>query len=180
MTPKRSLLMTVPWNEENAAHLMRRAGFGVRSSGVEKALTRLGQSIFDPPSVFGWDEGLAWLSSNGVVGRLRVAEQIADARADWDSPYKWSLKKLAGKKKTWDEQSAAEVVSTVVSRLGLRQPDPASFTLLESYLKKDSSGAEGEFALNEDVVDEKVRGLVALVLSSADHQFAESTPGATS
>jgi uncharacterized protein (DUF1800 family) len=40
----------------------------------------MGQGLFYPPSVKGWDGGLAWLSAGGLVERMQVAAEIA-ARA---------------------------------------------------------------------------------------------------
>ena len=41
------------------------------------ALERMGQILFQPPSVKGWPNGTAWLTSAGTVERIRAARRIA-------------------------------------------------------------------------------------------------------
>ena len=39
---------------------------------------RLGQDLFYPPNVFGWDGGRAWISTGTLLGRARFASELAD------------------------------------------------------------------------------------------------------
>jgi uncharacterized protein (DUF1800 family) len=39
---------------------------------------RLGQDLFFPPSVFGWDGGRAWISTGSLLGRARFAAELTD------------------------------------------------------------------------------------------------------
>ena len=43
------------------------------------ALERMGQILFQPPSVKGWPNGTAWLTSAGTVERIRAARRISKA-----------------------------------------------------------------------------------------------------
>ncbi|MGL4745387.1 MAG: DUF1800 domain-containing protein [Dermatophilaceae bacterium] len=45
---------------------------------VVAALTRLGQVPFRPPSVGGWPQGRAWLSTSGLTGRTELARLLVD------------------------------------------------------------------------------------------------------
>jgi uncharacterized protein (DUF1800 family) len=45
---------------------------------LHASLERMGQIPFRPPSVKGWTSGSGWLTSAGLVERLRVARRIAD------------------------------------------------------------------------------------------------------
>ena len=38
---------------------------------------RLGQKLFYPPTVFGWDGGRAWITSGTLLGRARFAQELA-------------------------------------------------------------------------------------------------------
>lgn len=38
---------------------------------------RLGQKLFFPPTVFGWDGGRAWITSGTLLGRARFAQELA-------------------------------------------------------------------------------------------------------
>jgi hypothetical protein len=44
----------------------------------------MGQILFRPPSVKGWTTGRGWLGTTGVVERLRLAREVADAAPEPD------------------------------------------------------------------------------------------------
>ncbi len=62
---------------ELAVSSLRAAGFSTVPTWVHGALDAMGQILFRPPSVKGWPSGATWLSSAGVVERLRVASRLA-------------------------------------------------------------------------------------------------------
>lgn len=139
---------------------------------IGEYLQSLGQSIFDPPSVFGWNEGMSWASSNALLQRSQMAERIADARGFDSPPIVWKPKSFLPKPSKWGGYDAAGVVEFVLSALGPVRAEPSTVALLEQYLLADENGLPGSFSLAEDSIDSKVRGLVALVLSSPEFQLA--------
>ena len=95
------------------AGMLRSAGMGVDRADWSWLMDHMGQTLFEPPSVAGWDWGAAWLSTNTTRARfdavtrllrssplavpddsvppgLSPAEQLAQARAatglPWTSP----------------------------------------------------------------------------------------------
>ncbi|MDA1194905.1 MAG: DUF1800 domain-containing protein [Planctomycetota bacterium] len=56
---------------------LRAVGAETVPAVVPEALARMGQVLFYPPSVKGWPEGRAWMSSVGIVERLRAAQIIS-------------------------------------------------------------------------------------------------------
>jgi uncharacterized protein (DUF1800 family) len=55
-----------------------RVDFEERSGrGLYQALAAMGQIPFDPPSVAGWDGGLAWLAESPFLTRLNVLAGFA-------------------------------------------------------------------------------------------------------
>jgi uncharacterized protein (DUF1800 family) len=65
-------------------------GTGIRETPlwVHGALERMGQILFRPPSVKGWPDGTAWLTSAAVVERMKAARRLANAKpaaAEWIS-----------------------------------------------------------------------------------------------
>ena len=48
---------------------VRRLGIQVDGNFLLVASTELGQKLFDPPSVKGWDEGEAWINTGSLLGR---------------------------------------------------------------------------------------------------------------
>jgi uncharacterized protein (DUF1800 family) len=128
----------------------------------------LGQSLFDPPTVFGWDPGLAWVTTAGMLERASAAQWIAGAR-EKENPVKYTPKKLLGAGSA--KIGAAEVVARVTSALGLA-PAASTLAALTAYLQKDDGGATVPFVVDKDSIDKKVRGLIALALASPEFQVA--------
>ena len=63
---------------------------------VSDALSELGQALFYPPNVKGWDGGRAWINSSTLVGRTNFVSQLTrDASTRWHG---------ASKSEFWREQ----------------------------------------------------------------------------
>jgi uncharacterized protein (DUF1800 family) len=65
-------------------------GTGTRETPlwVHGSLERMGQILFRPPSVKGWPDGTAWLTSAAVVERMKAARRLAGSKpaaAEWIS-----------------------------------------------------------------------------------------------
>lgn len=128
--------------------------------------TDLGQEPFNPPSVFGWDEGLAWVGVGGLLGRARAAQEIAGAR-DKDGSIQFDPRKLLGSPKKFKKFTPEQTLDQVLAQLGSLAIAPTTRTALLTYL----APPVGEtFVLDDDTIDTKVRGLVALLLSSPEFQ----------
>jgi uncharacterized protein (DUF1800 family) len=135
------------------------------------SVTDMGQALFNPPSVFGWDEGLGWVATSGVMERATTAEWIADAR-DKYAPVRFKPDKLMPKKKDWAALDAAAVVQLALSVLDLPDADAGTIAQLQAYAAADENGDPQAVVVDEDFVDLKLRGLFALVLSSPEWQLA--------
>ncbi len=59
---------------------------------LDRRLTQLGQRLFFPPNVAGWDRGRAWLNSATLIGRLNLAWDLAS-----QSPPQMDLPELASR-----------------------------------------------------------------------------------
>ncbi|MCC6744308.1 MAG: DUF1800 domain-containing protein [Acidobacteria bacterium] len=58
------------------------AGIGATPSWAVESMGRMGQTLFAPPTVKGWDGGGAWLSAGALLERMRFAARLAaEARA---------------------------------------------------------------------------------------------------
>lgn len=134
-------------------------------------LQDLGQSLLNPPSVFGWPQGLEWVGTSGLLERAQVADWIMEQR-DKKDPIKLRPSRLLGGKKSWKDMGASEVVATVLSALGVDNPSPSTVSALETYVAQDGSGDPQPVEVDDEFVDSKVRGLVALICASPEFQFA--------
>ena len=135
------------------------------------AIQAMGQSLYNPPTVFGWDDGLAWVSTSGMLERAASAEWMADARNKY-APITFNPVKLMGKKKDWTGMDAAAVVAQVLGQLDLPDADSGTAATLQEYAAADQNGDPQPVAVDEDYIDVKVRGLIALILSGPEYQLA--------
>jgi uncharacterized protein (DUF1800 family) len=55
---------------------LRTLGGRASPSAVVKAVAAMGQELYAPPSVKGWDTGMAWLSSTTLLGRYNFALSV--------------------------------------------------------------------------------------------------------
>jgi hypothetical protein len=136
-----------------------------------EAIQYLGQSIADPPSVFGWKEDLAWVSSNGLFSRLRAGEEIGSGREPAWQLFLWNPLPLLPPRRQWPAQTAAATVDRLLARLGPVAVQSTTRDALIAYLNTSPDGQPEAFVLNRDTIDSKVRGLVALILACPEYQF---------
>jgi uncharacterized protein (DUF1800 family) len=118
-------------------------------------LLEMGQTVLEPPSVFGWNWEEAWISSVGLLARYEVVRDTVTSR----------FSKAFKPEKLIDvELTGAALVDAVIEQLGLG----------------GALGANSQFTANQrqdlidyvndntvDDPDAKVRGLYGLVLQSA-------------
>jgi uncharacterized protein (DUF1800 family) len=135
------------------------------------AIQAMGQSLYNPPTVFGWPEGLEWVATAGLLERAATAERMADARDKW-APVKFNPVPLMGKKKDWAAMDAAAVVARTLAALDMSDVDPATVAVLEQYAAADQNGDPQPVVVDEDYIDVKVRGLLALIMSGPEYQMA--------
>jgi uncharacterized protein (DUF1800 family) len=118
----------------------------------------MGMTLFEPPSVNGWPQGLPWLSSGQFLARLDFAQACASGRTN---TLKLIPKKLVPKNAT----TASEVVDGILHRLQIQNsiPSDARQALIDYF--------DGETDFKDPIVLEtKVRGAVALALQLPEVQ----------
>ena len=116
-------------------------------------LENMGMALFEPPTVNGWDNGLAWVSSGQFLARVNFAQTLAAGR---DS----TLRLIPTKVMSAAATSAAVVVDGLLGRLGIASRVPAgSRQALIDYF-----GGATNFA-DPTVIEKKVRGAIYLMLT---------------
>ncbi|HSN69378.1 MAG TPA: DUF1800 domain-containing protein [Thermoanaerobaculia bacterium] len=121
-----------------------RAAFGI--------LAAQGQVLFNPPDVDGWPEGLAWINSGTILGRMNFAATMSAAL---------DPAVLAGDARIG---SAAQLVEVWLEKLGPLHVDAATRAKLEQYVE---SG--GGLTPQNQVA--RSRGLAHLILSLPEWQM---------
>jgi len=128
-------------------------------------LTGMGQVVFLPPSVFGWDWDTAWVSSATLLARYTFATDLTSARGNGKTAFR--PEKLVKTTLT----DAATIVASVTDVLGITDQltDSERQTLID-YLTDGVPGASINLR-DATVRNTKLNGLFALALQSPAYQL---------
>lgn len=136
---------------------------------IGSKLQQIGQSLFDPPTVFGWDYGLSWVAASGMLDRYKVGQWFAAARAK-DHPIQFKPQTILGA--GFSKLDPSEAATRLLAAFGIFQPAPPTVAALATYLSTDDGGGSLEWKITPDYIDKKIRGAIALILGSSDFQAA--------
>ncbi len=123
----------------------------IRWPGVIKVLADLGQNIFEPPSVKGWEGGRLWITSSSLLQRANFATEVTTTSQF--GPLSETVRHVS-----------SEGSEAIVSQLGRwLLSDHLDDTIRQELLKFYVS-AEG-------TADQKLRGLLQLILTLPEYQL---------
>jgi uncharacterized protein (DUF1800 family) len=128
-------------------------------------LQAMGQQLFEPPSVFGWEWEKAWITSATVLARARFARDVIAARGSGGTSFR--PEKLVDLSLTAPEA----ILEASLDALGIAdQVTSAQRLVLLDYLT--DAGARTSLDLeNEDTRNRKLHGLFGLLLQSPAYQL---------
>jgi uncharacterized protein (DUF1800 family) len=137
--------------------------FGIREVNDEAlaALNRMGQQLFDPPSVKGWDGGAAWLNSQTVLARENYVNYLVNAQMMSQSG-SWLVDGVPDSA----QAAAAKLVGTIL----LGDASPASRAQLQGYLDGDGTSALGRLSVEN--YQERMRGAAYLTMAMPAYQLS--------
>jgi uncharacterized protein (DUF1800 family) len=126
---------------------------------VPAETVKMGQELFNPPTVKGWDGGASWINSTTMLARMNFANNLALARG-----------------------STGVNPAAIVSQNGLKSPEQIVDFLSQSLgplpldggARADLVGYYNQTTGNTtaDSMDTKVRGLLHLLMGTAEYQLA--------
>ena len=131
---------------------------GYQGFSVNSALTpmlNMGQQLFEPPDVNGWELGPGWFSTGGMLSRMNFASLVATNQ-------RVALRDAARPAKN----SAEELVEYCYSRLTLPAPTSEAYGTLVNYVK---SG--GTWTGTDAQLLTKAAGVFHLITGSSEYQF---------
>ena len=131
---------------------------GWRGFSVNDALgplANMGQTLFEPPDVAGWDTGQAWFSTGGMLARMNFAATVAGNQRF----------NLASAAKPF-AASPESVLSYFLDQLASAPLDGSVMLELAGYLR-----ATGAWTGSDAQLQVKAAGLVHLLVGSAEYQF---------
>ena len=130
-------------------------GFSVDSA--LQPLVNMGQQLFEPPDVNGWELGAGWFSTGGMLARMNFASTLALNQ-------RFALRDQA--RDGWVGNSADNLLSFVLERLSLPVPDAPVRAALINYIN-----AGGPFTGSEAQLLNKTGGLFHLLTGSGEYQL---------
>ncbi|HEX4440188.1 MAG TPA: DUF1800 domain-containing protein [Thermoanaerobaculia bacterium] len=136
-------------------------------SAPANALAGMGQSLFNPSDAKGWDWGMAWLNTGSLFARASLANTLASNRGTAGSRFDASAL-LGGA----DASTAEGVVDALAARLNVEDAAGGVRDAWIAYLEANDDGSRGTWANDTAHVDEKVRGLVHVMLTGPAFQLA--------
>jgi uncharacterized protein (DUF1800 family) len=128
-------------------------GFALANALVP--LGNMGQNLFEPPDVNGWDTGKGWFSSGSMLARMNFAQSVASSRQT----------QLAGASQPY-AQSPGRVLSWALDSIRTAPMDDAVKAELESYLV-----ANGPWTGSAAQLQIKVPGLARLIAGTPEYQL---------
>jgi uncharacterized protein (DUF1800 family) len=165
---------SVKWPVDFVISTLRLAGMKLKSryqfinggtyDEIRDELSNMGQLLFEPPSVFGWDWESAWMSSSTLLARYGFARDLIGARGRGRTTFRPERLFDFAESPTADPDV---VVATVAELFGVGDafaPGSVARNALVDYLT-DGNGGTVDFS---DYVtrDTKLRGVVGLILQS--------------
>lgn len=144
------------WPVEFVARSLKEVGW--RGFSVDSALTPLtnmGQQLFEPPDVNGWELGPGWFSSGAMLARMNFAAQLALNQ-------KFNLRDLS----RGSGPTPEALVSHILDRLSSPPFAPDCYRALVDYAR-----AGGNWNGSDTQLATKASGLVHLIVGSGDYQL---------
>ena len=130
-----------------------RVGFSV--DGAITPLLNMGQQLFEPPDVNGWELGAGWFSTGGMLARMNFAAALATNQ-------RFELRNVAQSAKA----SPEALLNFALSRLTVPDQAASERTALLDYIK-----AGGTWSGSDTQMLNKTGGLFHLLTGSGDYQL---------
>jgi hypothetical protein len=142
-------------------------------------LSTLGQELFAPPNVKGWDGGLAWINTNTLLARYNEAAAIAEGDTSMLAGMA-AGKKPAQQRRIQNRMQKSRLGGVNVEKI-LTPEDRADKDqliaalekrLLQTTLKDKQQQAVRDYLNSKGDLDEsEIRGAIRLIMSTPEYQL---------
>jgi uncharacterized protein (DUF1800 family) len=144
------------WPVEFTIRAIKDVGWrGLSLNDARVALGNMGQVLFDPPDVAGWESGQSWFSTGAMLSRMNYASALAGNQ-------KFELARAAAD----HAGSPSELLTWVLDSL---KTAPLSADVTADLL--DYLRATGPWTGSATQIQNKVAGVVHLVAGTPEYQF---------
>jgi uncharacterized protein (DUF1800 family) len=144
------------WPAEFVARAIKEMGWsGFSVNGAINPMVTMGQQLYEPPDVAGWELGPAWFTSGAMLARMNFAAQLSTNQ-------KFNLRDAFRGHVT----SAEDVVAHALDRLTPPEYSSTSYDALVQYGRAGAAwtGSDAQIAT-------KASGVVHLIVGSGEYQF---------
>jgi uncharacterized protein (DUF1800 family) len=144
------------WPVEYAVRAVKEVGFlGFSVDNMRAPLIAMGQTLFEPPDVAGWELGQGWFSTGAMLARMNFAATIA-------ANQRFNLASAAGGAK----DSPDTLLEFFLDRLSPAPFDSQPLDALKAYIVDGASWTGSTAQLQT-----KGAGLARLIVGSAEYQL---------
>jgi uncharacterized protein (DUF1800 family) len=144
------------WPAEFVVRSIKELGWtGFSVNAALSPMANMGQQLYEPPDVAGWDLGPSWFSSGAMLARMNFAAQLATNQ-------KFNLREIA----RGGSGSPEALVSLMLDRL-----TPSPFERNAHQALVDYVRAGGNWTGSDAQVLTKAAGLAHLIIGSGDYQL---------
>jgi uncharacterized protein (DUF1800 family) len=127
-------------------------GFTVNSAMTP--LSNMGQQLFEPPDVNGWELGPGWISTSSMLSRMNFASTLAGNQ-------RFNLARDAQPHR----QTPERVLEYMLARFRTMGYSTAATTAMQEYLRSTAwTGSDAQ-------LQQRVPGLTRLIVGSGEYQF---------
>lgn len=144
------------WPVEFVVRAIKETGWtGYSVNNAITPLSNMGQALYEPPDVNGWELGPGWFSTSSMLQRMNFSSALAQNQrfnlARDAQPYR---------------QSPDRVLQYMVSRFPSIGFDPAASTAMLDYLRSGAgwTGSDAQLQI-------RIPGLTRLIVGSGEYQF---------
>ncbi|HEX8089241.1 MAG TPA: DUF1800 domain-containing protein [Blastocatellia bacterium] len=139
-----------------------------RVSQVPQAASRnMGQDLFGPPDVAGWDFNLGWVNTASMLERFNYANTFMNTRNTANPGIFVTNDRLKG----YTKGSSKKTVKKFLSVLGPLSVGSDTVKMLRNYLETGDNGQPKDYVNDDATVDKKIRGLVHQIMCLPEFQL---------
>jgi uncharacterized protein (DUF1800 family) len=144
------------WPVEFVVRAIKEVGWsGYSVDSARTPLTQMGQTLFEPPDVNGWELGQGWFTSGAMLARMNYAASLAFNQ-------RFNLGRAAASARS----SPQDLLSFFLDRFSPANYDGAPYDGLLEYLSSGAawSGSDAQLGV-------KASGLTRLIVGSSEYQL---------
>jgi uncharacterized protein (DUF1800 family) len=136
------------------------------SNTLQTSSRNMGQDLFGPPDVAGWDLHLGWVNTAAMLERFNFANTYMNNRNTTNPGIFVTNDQL----KSITKPSSKKTVKRFLTRLGPLSVGDALGTL-RTYLETGDNGQPVTYVNDDVTIDKKIRGLVHQIMSLPEFQL---------